>query len=237
MADAANSAPRKNLLLRIGVHECRNPISIVLGYLRMLQTGRGGELTDMQRKMLSEMEKSTAKLHGVVEEMNDLSELEAGSASFNRGLVDLAALIAREIPNVAAAERAVTIRLIEPSSTVSVKADATRLAKAFNALMFSYSRELITSDELCVALDRVGGSAPPEVRVTLAGADVIDQLRLLPESELSPLVEFRGGLGYRLSIAARVIEGHGGRAFSKLDPDSKPDHPKTSAAVVILPEA
>jgi signal transduction histidine kinase len=204
----------------------------------MLQTGRAGDLTDMQRKMLEEMEKSTARLHGVVEEMNELSQLEAGRATFNLAAVDLGALIAQEISAVApAAERDVTIRLIDQSPAVTVNGDLTSLRKTFNSLMFSHRRELVTSDELCVAIDRVIGANPPTVRVTIGGADLIDELRRFPESKLDPLVEFRSGLGYRLSIARKVIEGHGGRIFSKTEPGPNPDSPKTQGAVIILPEA
>jgi len=235
MAEAATSAPRKNLLLRIGVHETRTPIAVVLGYASMLLSGRAGDLTDMQRHMLEELKKSTTKLAGLADEMNDLSLLEAGSVKFNLARVDLGAVIAQEIPAVApAAEREVSIRLINQSPPVTVNADLKWFKDTLNSLLFSHRRELFETNELCVVIERI---SPAAVRVTIAGADRIDGLRRVPESKLEPLVELRGGMGYRLSIARKVIEGHGGRIFSQTEPGSSPDSIKVVGAVIILPEA
>jgi signal transduction histidine kinase len=204
----------------------------------MLQTGRTGDLTDMQRRILGEMEKSAAKLRGVFAEMDELSLLEAGSAKFTYGPIDLSALIAQEIPAVASApDREVPIRLINQSPTVMLNGDLAKLKASFNSLMFSYRLELAPTDELCVAIDRIIGHNPPSVRVTIAGAGRVDELRRLPESELSPLVELRSGLGYRLCIARKVIEGHGGRIFSQTEPGRDPETPRPLGAVMVLPEA
>ena len=238
MAETATPAPRKTLLLRIGVHECRGPLTPIIGYLRMLQTGRAGDLTDMQRRILDEMEKSAAKLRGVVDEMEELSPLEAGSAKFIYGPIDLSALIAQEIPAVASTpDREVPIRLIDQSPAVMLNGDLARLKKSFNSLMFSYRLELDSPNELCVAIDRILDHNPAAVRVTIAGAGRVDELRRLPESELSPLVELRSGLGYKLSIARKVIEAHGGRIFSQTRPGRDPETPQPLGAVMILPVA
>jgi len=163
--------------------------------------------------------------------------LEAGSVKFNRSPIDLGALIVQEIPAVApAAEREVTIRLIDHPA-VTVNGDRAWLKTTFNSLMFSHRRELIETNELCIAIDRITGGNPPAVRVTIAGADRVDKLRRVPELELEPLVELRGGLGYRLSIARKVIEGHGGRICSQTEPGWTPASVRVVGAVIILPEA
>ena len=102
MAEAATPAPRKDPLLSLGVHEFRTPVTVIAGYLRMLMSARTGTLTDIQRKMLEEMEKSTARLSGLLAEMSELSTLEAGGATFNRGVVDLGALIEGELDSLPA---------------------------------------------------------------------------------------------------------------------------------------
>jgi signal transduction histidine kinase len=102
--------------------------------------------------------------------------------------------------------------------------------------MFAQRRELFTCDELCVAIDRVPGNEPT-VRVTIGGADRIDDLRRLPPSELIPLVELRGGVGYKLTIARHVIEAHGGRVFSRTEAGDFPRSVLNIGAVVVLPSA
>jgi signal transduction histidine kinase len=73
--------------------------------------------------------------------------------------------------------------------------------------------------------------------VTIGGADRIEDLRRLPASDLTPLVELRGGVGYKLTIARHVIEAHGGRVFSRTEPGDTPRSVLNIGAVVVLPTA
>jgi signal transduction histidine kinase len=237
MADAA-TATEKDPLLSHGAHEIRNPVAVILGYVRMLATERLGPLTDLQRKAVGDMATSTAKLAVLADEMSHLSRLQAGGVKMTRARVELAQLIAAEVPSVPPLpDREVGIRVIDNAPGAAVNGDAAKLRTVFNSLLFSYRRELVTSDELCVAIDRVAGEKPA-TRVTLGGADRIEELRLVPFSELVPLVEFRGGIGFKLSIARYLIEAHGGRILSKMDPGITPHGPPLLAgAALILPEA
>ena len=76
-------------LLSLAVHEFRTPITVVGGYLRMVLRERAGPITDQQRKLLEEAEKSCGRLSALVTEMSDLSALEGGTAAFNAATVDL----------------------------------------------------------------------------------------------------------------------------------------------------
>jgi signal transduction histidine kinase len=238
MADAATAKEKKDLLLSHGAHEIRNPVAVILGYVRMLTTERLGPLTELQHKVLGDVATSTTKLAALAEEMSLLARLLAGGTQFAKARVELAGLIGSEIPSVAPAyEREVPIRVIDDFGTSVVTGDGPRLREAFNSLMFAQRRELFTCDELCVAIDGVPGNEPPAIRVTIGGADRIEGLRRLPPSDLVPLVEFRGGVGYKLTIARHVIEAHGGRVFSRTEPGDTPKSVLNIAAVVVLPSA
>ena len=238
MADAATATEKKDLLLSHGAHEIRNPAAVILGYVRMLSSERLGPLTELQHKVLGDVAASTAKLATLAEEMSLLARLLAGSTSFARARVELPGLIGSEIPSVGPAyEREVPIRVIDGCATAAVDGDAMKLGEAFNSLMFAQRRELFTCDELCVAIDPVPGNEPPAIRVTIGGADRIEDLRQLPASELTPLVELRGGVGYKLAIARHVIEAHGGRVFSRTEAGDTPRSVLNIAAVVVLPSA
>ena len=47
MADAAPAKEKKDLLLSHGAHEIRNPVAVILGYVRILTSERTGQLTEM----------------------------------------------------------------------------------------------------------------------------------------------------------------------------------------------
>jgi signal transduction histidine kinase len=237
MADTATAA-EKDPLLSHGAHEIRNPVAVILGYVRMLASERLGPLNDLQRKSLGDVATSTAKLAALADEMSLLARLLAGSVPLARARIELATLIAAEIPSVPEAlERDIRIRVIDNSPAAAVNGDAHRLREAFNSVMFSQRRELFTTDELCIAIDRVPGGNQPPIRVTIGGADRIEELRRLPASALTALVEFRGGVGYKLSIAGQVIEAHGGRVFSVTEPGPSPRSVQIIGAVIMLPEA
>ena len=61
-------------LLSLAVHEFRTPASVVGGYLRMLQRDTESTLSDRQRKMIDEAEKSCARLVAIVAELSDVGE-------------------------------------------------------------------------------------------------------------------------------------------------------------------
>jgi signal transduction histidine kinase len=237
MADAATQTEKKDALLSQGAHEVRNAISVILGYGRMLSSERLGPVTDSQRKAAVEIVNSAAKLKVLADEMSQLSRLLAGGTSFVRTRVDIAPLIEAEIPSVPAAlDGNIAIRVIDDAPSAAVSGDAALLRQALNAVMFAQRRELLTTTELCVAIDRVAGDQPT-IRVTISGADRLAEVRRLPPSELEPMVEVRGGVGFKLSIARQVIERHGGRSLSKTEAGvSRDAQPTLIGSVVILPE-
>ena len=111
MADTATAAEKKDPLLSHGAHEIRNPVAVILGYVRMLASERLGPLTDMQRKSLGDVVTSTVRLAALADEMSLLARLLAGGIPFAGREVELATLIAAEIPSVT-----------RPSSAMSVSA-------------------------------------------------------------------------------------------------------------------
>ena len=89
---ATPDKPRYPELLSLAVHEFRTPASVVGGYLRMLQ--RDGEsLTDRQRKMVDEAEKSCARIVALISELSDVAKLDAGLITLNRQPLDVFALL------------------------------------------------------------------------------------------------------------------------------------------------
>src|SRR5262249_33965089 len=82
MADSSlDSYPR---LLSLAVHEFRTPASVVGGYLRMLQRDTDAQLSERQRKMIDEAERSCARLVAIVAEMSDIAKLDAGVITLTR---------------------------------------------------------------------------------------------------------------------------------------------------------
>jgi signal transduction histidine kinase len=221
--------PRWPRLLSLSVHEFRTPITVVAGYIRMLLKDRAGPLSDQQRRLLEEAEKSCARLSGLVAEMSDLATLEAGTGTFNRTAVDLGALLNETIANLPEVpDRDVRVELSTCGSEATVDGDPARLRTAFTSLLTALRRELVTSDKLFVRqrTRQHGGRAVSWI--AFGDSSQIIRLADAEPSSLETFDEWRGGCGLSLTIARRVIGAHDGRVWSAGE-DTK------AGAVVMLP--
>lgn len=216
--------PRWPKLLSLAVHEFRTPITVVSGYIRMLLKERAGPLSEQQRKLLEEAEKSCARLSGLVSEMSDLSSLEGGRASLNRGSVDLKSLLHEVIVGLPdLPDRTILVELRTDGASPTIDGDANRLKTALTALLTALRREVVTSDRLIVQL----ADGKEDSKILIAGSDQLASVAEADPHTLEPFDEWRGGSGLSLAIARRIIGQHGGRVF---DP---PGGGKAGAIVVV----
>lgn len=223
--------PKWPRLLSLSVHEFRTPVTVVAGYIRMLLKDRAGAITDQQRRMLEEAEKSCGRLSALLTEMSDLSNLEANTAPFNRNQTDLNAVLADAIVSLPEVpDREITVTLSPAHGSATVEGDPVRLKTAFTSLLSALGRELVTSTELLVrerAGDYQGRAA---TWIAIADADHIDGLASAHPETLTTFDEWRGGCGLSLAIARRVINAHGGAIWS-------PGDGTKAGAVVVIPRA
>jgi two-component system, sensor histidine kinase and response regulator len=204
---------REAKLLSLSVHELRTPASVVAGYLRMLLRHFGDSLTDQQRMLLEQAEKSCGQLSALLADLSELSQWEGGRVTFARTPVALATLLADVAKDVhEGQERGVSLGLVACDANVRVLGDATRLATAFHTLLTAALRERADTVSVVVACrvtERPDGSV---VRVAIGDAGDVDTL--LDDDGSKVFDECRGGLGFRLLLASRVIAAHGGQIAS-----------------------
>ena len=229
-------------MLSLAVHEFRTPLTVVSGYLRMLLKDSAGALTEPQRRLVTETQKSVARLSTLTEQLADLSLLEGGGAPFNCGSVELGSLVAGEIAAIPPVDdRAIGVSFEDHSSGARVHADPVRLRTAVAALLVIVRRELITSSEMYVRLRRIAGSGQPALRLTIAGSDRIEEVDRAEPDSLLPFDEFRGGVGFTLPVARHILQAHRGQVWSAPLPagteHTDPTRLERAGAVVLLPEA
>ena len=228
MQNAPDEAAWPRLLSLVG-HEFRTPMTVVTGYIRMLLKDRAGPLTDQQRRMLEESEKSCARLYALLEEVSHLARLDAGKATFNRSTVDLKALLTStvaELPPLP--DRDITIDLAMTSNAALVTADPVLLKTTLTSILHALRRELVTSEQLFVREQRRDLDGRTYSWIAIADADHIEQLSSSDVSALGEFDDFRSGCGLSLAIARRVLAAHEGFVWSTADKTK-------SSAVVALP--
>src|SRR5688500_589268 len=209
-----NAFPRA---LSLAVHEFRTPVTVVSGYLRMLLREQGGPLTEKQRKMLEEAERSCARLGGLVAEMSELGKLEARELALARQEFDLGALLEELASGMQEGDdRGVRLEIRRCSEPVIVTGDRTRIGSALKALMYAALRER-GEPGVVVAECSTRASAPGSVIVAIGEASLLSSLTQAAGGTPPAFDEWRGGLGLALPVARRVIEAHGGALWSAGD--------------------
>lgn len=221
--------PRWPKLVSLAVHEFRTPMTVVAGYIRMLLKDRAGPVTDQQRRLLEEAEKSCARLSALLAEMSDLGALEAGTAPFNRSAADLRALLRDAVdalPDLP--DREISVEVSLGGGPAAIQADPVRLKTAIISVLHGLRRELVTSSRLVV---REGTRSHDGRAVSWIVVGDEEHAARLQDAEPEALVgfdEWRGGCGLTLAIARRVINAHGGALWSPADGAK-------AAAVVMIP--
>ena len=201
--------PRWSKVLSLSVHEFRTPMTVVAGYIRMLLKDRAGPLTDPQRRLLEEAEKSCGRLTALLTEVSDLSNLEGGTAPFNRQAADLNRSLREAVEQLPPLpDREVAVELQLGTDTAPMKADPVRLTQALSSVLKSLRRELV-SDEPLVVRQRSLGSG---YEIQIGDADTLAALDA-ETGERELFDEWRGGSGLILPVARRIIEAHDGRIW------------------------
>jgi light-regulated signal transduction histidine kinase (bacteriophytochrome) len=196
-------------LMSLAVHELRTPASVVGGYLRMVLKDVETPLSDRQRKMIEEAEKSCARLVALIEELSNVSKLDSGRIKLASQPLDVFPLVNDVAEHVQEGrDRGVHLKVRGAATGGRLLGDAIWLRTAFQAIFRAILREksgptTVVADRRL--LDREG--------VTSAVIVVANEASVQSAYDGSAIVfdEKRGGLGLLVPLARRVIEGHGGQ--------------------------
>ncbi|MBV8591371.1 MAG: PAS domain S-box protein [Acetobacteraceae bacterium] len=212
-AEAANVT--KSQFLANMSHELRTPLNAILGFSEILENGIAGPLHSRQAEYVGLIRQSGAHLLHVINELLDLSRIDAGKLELHEELIDPRTFVDSCIAIVK--DRA-EIRLLSLSADIaedvpSLKADATRLTQIIlnllsNAIKFT---ELGGSIKLTVRRARSGGVefAVQDTGCGMTPAEIETALELFGQVDAG-LARRHEGTGLGLPLARRLAEIHGG---------------------------
>jgi signal transduction histidine kinase len=211
--------------MSLAVHELRTPVTVTAGYLRMVLREQAGPLSDRQRKMLEEAERSCGRINALITEMSELGRLTAGELTPPAVTFDLAALVSEMASGMhEGSDHGIHVEVRAPSPVV-VAGDRTRLGATVRALVHAALRERVEPGAVVVACATVVDGERPWGVVTIGEDALLPALADAARAAAPPSFdEWRGGLGLALPVGRRVIEAHGGAVWSS------PDNPRAGSA-------
>lgn len=208
----------KNQFLANMSHELRTPLNSIIGFSRVILKGIDGPISDLQEQDLTAIYNAGTHLLGLINDILDISRIEAGKMELSFEKVDLSPLIASVLSTAKGLLKEKPIRLesiIEPGLPF-VKADPTRIRQVILNLMQNASKFTDEGTILVKAVRQSLANGEMEVMVSVTDSGVgispEDQKKLFqPFSQVdaSPTRK-AGGTGLGLSITRNLIEMHGG---------------------------
>jgi signal transduction histidine kinase len=202
-------------MISLAVHELRTPVTVVCGYLRMVLKEQGGPLTDKQKMMLQEAERSCERINALVAELSELGKLEAQGVTIARHEIDMAALVAELATTIREGhDRGVQLDIRLPTRPLVVIGDRVRLAAAITALLRATLRERGEPGIIVAECSAIADTASAWAVLAIGDEDMLPALVEAGRGTPPPFDEWRGGLGLALPVARRVIDMLGGALWS-----------------------
>ena len=110
-------------------HELRTPLTSIAGYIEILRDRTAGPLTPAQEQMLDSVDRNTARLRHLIEDVLTLSKIESGAFTSIMRPVSLAEIVAADVTALqpAAAAKGLTLNWQDSDHSLMVSGDSGQL--------------------------------------------------------------------------------------------------------------
>lgn len=203
-------------------HDLRSPLGAIIGHAELMLMGSRGPISESQAESMRVVIQSGQDLAELIDNILDVTKLEAGRLSFSPTKVSLRPAVHGVLDLLAAkaAEYGVTLDASRVPAEPAVWADEQALRRVLtnlvsNALKFTpkdgtvfveWSREPLGGDRVTVRDTGIG--IPADKLPTLF-------TKFAQVSETMHKVRYAKGTGLGLVICKELVEGHGGRVWAE----------------------
>ncbi|HWU88414.1 MAG TPA: HAMP domain-containing sensor histidine kinase [Kofleriaceae bacterium] len=221
-AELERQSKMKAEFISIAAHELRTPLTSIVGYLDLFSEGRFGELSPLIARPMASVRRNAHRLKRLVDDMLDVSRIEAGKMVLRRetvGLGDVMRDVVTELLPLANARKQRVITNIERIGPLD--ADRDKLHQIGVNLVSNAIRYTPEQGEITICVDEApgdrypGGWARLRVRDNGVGIAEADRQRIFdpflhaqPAKHHTSAGPDSAGLG--LYIARGLIELHNG---------------------------
>lgn len=204
-------------------HELRTPLVSMRQSLSLILNKNAGPVTQQQEEFLSIADRNLQRLTNLINDLLDLSKLEAGKMSINRKLSSLENIANEAINglNNWAKSRSIVLEKSIPQGILELDIDADRIIQVLTNLIGNAVKFTPENGRISVSASINDGTHAVEVSVTDTGVGitkenlpkVFDKFYQTSEKSLAQV----SGTGIGLSIAKEIVELHGGKIWVESD--------------------
>ncbi|TVQ13274.1 MAG: response regulator [Leptolyngbya sp. DLM2.Bin27] len=214
-AQAASQA--KSRFLATMSHELRTPLNAILGMTENLQEGILGEVSDRQIQALATIEQSSTHLLNLINDILDLSKVEAGQLEPTWAVVSIPELCHQSLELITqqAQKKQIALDLDLPVDLPDLWGDPRQLRQVLMNLLDNAVKFTPEGGQVTLAIwaedDRVSFSVT-DTGIGIAAAYIPTLFHPFTqiESDLSRQYE---GTGLGLALVKQLVELHGGEVF------------------------
>jgi signal transduction histidine kinase len=197
-------------------HELRTPLNAILGYTELILDSVYGDMPEKARSVLDRIQRNGQHLLGLINDVLDLSKIEAGQLTLSLSDYSLKSVIQTVFTAVEplANEKQIALKIDAAPELPPGRGDERRITQDLlnlvgNAIKFTDSGEVSIKGSLA------NGAFTVAVRDTGPGISAADQAKLFQEFQQADnsITRKKGGTGLGLAISKRIIEMHGGRIW------------------------
>jgi signal transduction histidine kinase/HAMP domain-containing protein len=220
-AELERASKHKSQFLANMSHELRTPLNAILGYTELILDNIYGDVPDKVRDVLSRLELSGRHLLALINDVLDLSKIEAGQLTLSLGDYSMQEVVHTVLTGVEslAAGKGLSLKAALTPDLPQGHGDERRINQVLlnlvgNAIKFT------ETGEIAVEVKMLNGEFLVSVSDTGPGIPVSDQAKIFEEFHQvdSTSTRKKGGTGLGLSISKRIVEMHGGRIWVESSP-------------------
>jgi signal transduction histidine kinase len=197
-------------------HELRTPLNAIIGFSEVLREEMFGPVNEKQAEYLDDILSSGNHLLSLINDVLDLSKVEAGQVELEVGPFSLREALERGVVMVReqATEEGVQVELSAGPEVDVVEGDERRIKQVIFNLLSNAVKFTPTGGEVDVNAIRVNGEVRVSVADTGPGIASKDHERIFEEFQQTDAgLERLEGTGLGLALSKRLVELHGGRIW------------------------
>ncbi|MEX0761474.1 MAG: HAMP domain-containing sensor histidine kinase [Dehalococcoidia bacterium] len=213
-ADLTEANDAKNRFLSAVSHELKTPLTSIIAFTDILRRDRDGNLSERQIRHLDVMKRSGVQLKLLIDDLLDLSRIQAGNFNLKPELFNVQPLLAEvsEGMEPILGERGQRLIISAPVSPLTIKADRGRILQVITNLVSNASKYSDDGSQVQIEAAMSDGNVIVVVEDHGIGMSAEDTQRLFTAFFRSdnPAVRKVPGTGLGLVIARSIVEMHNG---------------------------